>query len=106
MESIEGNASVRARPADTAVVIDLRGQLEPTTGRSRAATNGASSPSGPRARSAHRLQRLADRILAAWFGVPAISVDGESGATPVTGRVCGGNSPTKSSDLPPPGRGS
>lgn len=102
MVSMKGSAFIRVRPT---VVIDLREQLEPTAGRGPRTTNGASSKLGPRNRSRHRLS-VADRILAAWFGVLAISFDGESREAPVTGRVCGGNSPTKSSDRPSPGWGS
>ena len=81
MESIEGSAAVRTRPASTSVVIDLRGLPQPSTGRGRR----------------RRLQPAVDLILAAWFGIPAISTGGELGATPAAGRACGGNSPTKSS---------
>ena len=104
MTGIQGSATIRPRPNE--VVIDLRGRPEPSTGRGWDATIGASSEPGPRIRSLSRLQPAFDLILAAWFGIPAISTGGEPGATPAAGRVCGGNSPTKSSDRPSLGRGS
>ena len=104
MTGIQGSATVRLRPNE--VVIDLRGRPESSTGRGRSSVIGASPEPGLWARSSSRLQPAVDWALAAWFGVPAISTDGELGATPVTGRACGGNSPTKSSDLPSLGRGS
>lgn len=104
MGSMKGSAAVRTRPAK--VVIDLRGRPEPATGRGRSSAIGASSGIGLRNGSRHRLQPVADLILAAWFGAPALSIRGELGATPVIGRACGGNSPTMSSDRPSPGWGS
>jgi hypothetical protein len=106
MGSIKGNAAVRPRPASAAVVIDLRGQPEPAAGRGRISMMGASSTSDLWTRSSHRLQPVADLVLAAWFGGPAISLGGESGVTRAGGRVCGGNSPTMSSDRPSLGWGS
>ena len=104
MASIKGSAPIRTRPIE--VVIDLRGQPEPSTGRGRIEAIGASPRDGLWARSIHRIQPVTDRILAAWFGAPALSMRGELGATPVSGRACGGNSPTMSSDRPSPGWGS
>jgi hypothetical protein len=105
MYGMKGSAGALLRPASAEVVIDLRDQPSPATGRDRRRAMGASRLIG-RTRDCDRPRLVVDRILGAWFGVMVFSVDGGPGAISVSGRVCGGDSPTMSSDRPSPGRGS
>ncbi len=88
----EGNAVIRRRSATTAIVVDLRDEPS-TTDRPQAI--GASPTAGHKWGLDRDRFQVSDRVLAAWFGVRMVSVDGELGVAPVTGRVCGGNSPTE-----------